>query len=111
MAKQQPKKKHAAAKNIHSAALIKKDANKYLVFLLLSVLGGVIIWAVYTFIFHDMLPNQMVDSLIVFIMAVCLVFLIGEVGNKYARLLAEYRKAKEQWGVTDEEVKEHLSKM
>ncbi|MDO4182048.1 MAG: hypothetical protein Q4E12_00340 [Coriobacteriia bacterium] len=111
MAKQKARAKRASAKHVHAAALIKRQQQQQLVKLILCVIGGVALWAVYTFVIHDLMPNGTWDSLGVFAICFVLVVFIGLVGNKYASLSSEYRKAKNEWGVTDEEVKAHMAKM
>ena len=108
MAKQ---RKKSSSKNVHAAALIKKDRDFHLKRLIAVAIGGVLIWALYTFVIRDLMPNEQFDSGVVYFLALCMVFFIGEAGNKFARYNAEYRKAKNEWGVTDEEVTEHMKKM
>lgn len=106
MAKQ--KQKGAAAKHVQAAAELTKKKKTALIRLIAAAVGGVVIWALYTFVIHDMMPNQMLDSAMVFIMALCLVFLIGEIGNSFAKTNADLRKIVNMYGVTKEQIDTYI---
>lgn len=99
--------KGAAAKHVQAAAELQKKKNRQLIYLAAAAIGGVALWAFYTYVLHDMLPNQQLDSILVYAMVLCLVVLIGEVGNKFAKTNSEYRKIVNGYGVTKEQIEKY----
>lgn len=106
MAKQ--KTKGAAAKHVQAAAELQKKKKIELIKLIAAAIGGVVIWALYTYVIHDLMPNQMFDSAMVFLTALFLVFFIGEVGNKFAKTNSELRKIIQVHGVTQQQIDTYL---
>ncbi|MDO4501953.1 MAG: hypothetical protein Q4D06_02110 [Coriobacteriia bacterium] len=107
MAKKQ-KQKQASLKHIRLAAEYKQEERKGLIKLLLAVLGGVVMWALFSF--TPLNDHSWLGSMLIFIIVLIVVFLIGEVGVKFSRSMTEYNKIKNEYGVTDEMVKDYMSK-
>lgn len=105
MGKQQ---KGAAAKYVQAAAELQKKKNRQLIVLIAAAVFGVALWALYTYVLHDMLPNQQLDSILVYASVLGLVIVIGEVGNKFAQLNSEYRKLINVHGVTKQQIETYL---
>lgn len=101
--------KGAAAKHVQAAAELEKQKKTQFIKLIAAALGGVIIWALYTYVLHDMMPNQQLDSIMVYATALVMVIFIGEVGNKFARINSEQRKIINLHGVTKEQIKTYLA--
>ena len=102
------KQKQAQLKHIRMAAEQKKAERRGLVKLLLAVLGGVIMWMLFSF--TPLNDHTWFGSMLIFCIALIVVFIIGEVGVKFSRSMTEYNKIKNEYGVTDEMVKDYLKK-
>lgn len=102
------KQKQAQLKHIRLAAEQKQAERRALVKLLLAVLGGVIMWALFSF--TPLNDHTWVGSMLIFMIVLIVVFLIGEVGVKFSRSMTEYNKIKNEYGITDEMVKDYLKK-
>lgn len=102
------KQKQAQLKHIRLAAEQKAEERRALIKLLFAVLGGVIMWMLFSF--TPLNNHTWFGSMLIFIICLIVVFLIGEVGVKYSRASTEYKKIKREYHVTDEMVKDYMKK-
>lgn len=105
MAKREKKNRKLLREAAELRTLRRKQLFKLLGALILAVaLWG--IWAAWnTFVPHE---NTMISSVMIFLTAVIVCILVGEVGVKWSKYDTEYRKYKNEYGFTDEDVKEQM---
>lgn len=98
--------KGPARKHVHMAAQARKERRQHLYYLLIAVLGGILAWCVVSF--TPINDHSMVSSVLIFGGAIILVIVIGEVGVRYSRYNNEYKRLLNEYGITEEQVKEFM---
>lgn len=100
--------KGPARKHIHMAAQARKERTQHLYYLLLAVLGGILAWCIVSF--TPVNDHSVFMSVMIFGGAIILVIVIGEVGVRYSRYNNEYKRLLNEYGITEEQVKEFLKR-
>lgn len=102
------REKGPKVKHVRMAAQARRERNNWLYGLLVALLVGVAFWAVISFTpLNDHTP---VGSVIIFGLAFFLVLGIGIVGMKYSRANTEYNRLKNEYGISDQAVKELMKR-
>ena len=98
--------KGPARKHLHMAAEARKDRNRQLYFLLLAVLGGILVWGLISF--TPINDRSIAGSVVIFGGVILLVIVIGEVGVRFSRYNNEYNNIKDEYGITNQMIKDYL---
>ena len=88
------------------AAEARKDRNRQLYFLLLAVLGGILVWGLISF--TPINDHSIAGSVVIFGGVILLVIVIGEVGVRFSRYNNEYNNIKDEYGITNQMIKDYL---
>ena len=105
MAKQSKKTKAAGKKYVSAAVQLKHERRNCLIQLLAAVVIGVAWWAFVSF--SGMNDHSIGMSVVIFGGTVIVVIGIGIVGNRFAKAGTELNKLKNEYGVTDEQIREY----
>lgn len=102
------KKKKVNPKYIAMAADLKRARRNTLIALIASVIVGFAFWGYITF--SGINDHTVTTSVIIFGATVILVFCIGLIGNRLASHNTELNKIKNEYGVTNEQIKDFIAK-
>ena len=102
------KKKGANKKYVSAAVQLKHEKLNCLIQLLAAVVIGVAWWAFVSF--SGMNDHSPAMSVVIFGGTVIIVIGIGLVGNRFAKAGTELNKLKNEYGVTEEQMREYEGK-
>ena len=102
------KQKGPQLKHVRMAAAKRKERNEWLYKLLFAVVVGVAFWAIISF--TPVNDHSTVMSVAIFAATFLVVLGVGLVGMKYSRLSTEYNRIKNEYGITEEAVKELIKR-
>ena len=100
--------KKASAKYVQMAAELKIARRNSLIKLITSVIIGAALWAFVSF--SGINDHTVETSVVIFGATVIVVFIIGIFGNKLASNNTELNKLRNEYGVTNEQIADYLSK-
>ncbi len=102
------REKGPKVKHVRMAAQARRERNNWLYGLLVALLVGIAFWALVSF--TPLNDHTMLGSGIIFGVSFFLVLGIGIVGMKYSRMNTEYNRIKNEYGITDQAVKELMKR-
>lgn len=108
MAKGTKRNKGAGKKYVSAAVQLKRERRNYLIQLLAAVVIGIAWWAFVSF--SGMNDHSVLMSILIFGGTVIVVIGVGIMGNRFAKSGTELNKLKNEYGVTDEQIREYESK-